>query len=231
MPEMSSKNKAVLFALIGTILIATNIFCYEREFQKEMKLWDYTADEQLLYHPGYAGEGYAPDALIREMVRDRTVLLPRGVRPYKEYWSYGRMHEEGNPFAQEYFSENNYVKYFSEYAGEIVVDQSLPDMYELEEKPLTEEILGDFTDIGRGHELLRYAFLGDHTDEETSNQFFYTYYYTSDAYYQRSEAINIRICPDGIEKAERLVALWDKDENLYLMSEDHYKEALYDRYR
>ncbi|MCR5747804.1 MAG: hypothetical protein K6G03_08855 [Lachnospiraceae bacterium] len=226
MPEISSKNKIRLFVAAGILLIAANLFCYAKEFQRELKLRNYSFSEQLLYHPEFAKEGYAPDALVREIIRGKTVKVPRDVRPYKEYWSYGRMHDEGNPFAQEYFSENNYNKYMSEYAGKLVVDTSLPDLYELEEEPVIERISDDFINIGRGHELLRYAFIGDHTDEETTNQFFYSYYYTTDAYYQDEEMINIRICPEGLAKADTVIALWDKSENLYLMSEDYYRETI-----
>ena len=64
MPEISSKSKIGFYSLIGIILIAANILCYSREFQREIKLRDYTAAEQLLYHPDFTEEGYAPDALI-----------------------------------------------------------------------------------------------------------------------------------------------------------------------
>ncbi len=226
MPEISPKIKIGLFSLTGVILIISNILCYNREFQREIKLRDYTAADQLLYHPDFAGEGYAPDALVREIVRGKTVLVPRAVRPYSEYSSYGHMHEEGNPFSMNYFSENNYTKYFSEYAGEISVDESLPDLYELEIKPLPDSISGQFTDLGRGHEMMRYAFLGDHTDEETTNQFFYTYYYTVDDYYQRSNALHIFVSTDALTEDDTLAAVWDTDENLFLMSKEYYDKYL-----
>ena len=226
MPEISSKIKIGLFSLTGIVLIASNILCYNREFQKEIKLRDYTAAEQLLYHPDFAEEGYAPDALIREIVRGKTVLVPRDVKPYSAYGSYGRMHEDDNPFSQNYFSENNYTKYFSEYAAEISVDKSLPDLYELEIKPLPDSVLERFTYLGRGHEMMRYAFLGDHTDEETTNQFFYSYYYTVDDYYQRPDALNVFVCTDAIAEDDTVVVLWDTNENLFLMSKAFYDKQL-----
>ncbi len=226
MPEISSKSKIGFYSLIGIILIAANILCYSREFQREIKLRDYTAAEQLLYHPDFTEEGYAPDALIREIVRGKTVLVPRDVKQYSEYGSYGDMHDEGNPFSISYFSENNYTKYFSEYADEISVDRSLPDLYELEIKPLPDSVSGQFTDLGRGHEMMRYAFLGDHTDEEVTNQFFYTYYYTTDDYYQRPDALNIYVCTDRIAEDPVLAAVWDTNENLFLMSRAFYDEQL-----
>jgi hypothetical protein len=222
MQGISLRNKTILFTVTGAILIAANLLSYGREFGRDLKTVDYSAAEQLLYHPSYAQEGFAPDALIREIVRGRTVMVPREVKPYSEYWSYTHMHDEGNPFSVDYFSENNYTKYMREYADEVVVDTSLPDLYELWMKPLNDDVKMKFTDLGRGHELMRYAFLGDHTDEEVTNQFFYSYFYTTDLYYQRDETINIRICTEGLDKADTMVALWDVNENLYLMSKGFY---------
>lgn len=222
----SLRNRTTVYIVIGVILIAANVFTYGREFGRDLKIVDHTASEQLLYHPSYAGEGYAPDAIVREIVRDRKVLVPRGVKPYSEYWSYTHMHDEGNPFSVDYFSENNYNKYLSEYAGEVAVDTALPDLYELWTKPLDEGVKADFTDLGRGHELMRYAFMGDHTDEETTNQFFYSYFYTSDSYYQRDDALNINICTEGLDEDDTLVALWDTNENLYLMGRSYYDRAI-----
>jgi hypothetical protein len=226
MQGISLRNKTFIFTIAGVVLIAANVFCYGREFGRDLKTVDYSAAEQLLYHPSYAQEGFAPDAMIREIVRGRTVMVPRKVKPYSEYWSYTHMHDEWNPFSIDYFSENNYTKYMSEYAGEVVVDTTLPDLYELWLRPMDDDVKAKFTDLGRGHELMRYAFMGDHTDEETTNQFFYSYFYTSDSYYQRDDALNISICTEGLNEDDTLVALWDTSENLYLMSRSFYDREM-----
>ena len=105
----SLKNRTTIYIIIGVILIAANVFTYGREFGRDLKIVDHTASEQLLYHPSYAGEGYAPDAMVREIVRDRKVLVPRGVKPYSEYWSYTHMHDEWNPFSVDYFSPSSHT--------------------------------------------------------------------------------------------------------------------------
>ena len=224
------KNKAYLFTAVCCVLAAVNIYDYKAHFGTFMSLVDYDIADQLLYNPAYAKEGYSADALVREIVRGRTVAVPRGLRPYSEYYSYSHMHDEGNPFSGEYFWENNYTKYFSEYAGNLLVDESLPDLYELQEKPLDEAQKADFILLGDGNDMMRYAFLGDHTDEEVSNQFYYTYFYTMVSWHPEGEALKIRICTEEIADDDRLVALWDTGENLYLMSRSYYEENIAGEY-
>lgn len=215
------------------MLTALNIYGYQAHFEDHLKLRDYTASEQLLYHPSFADEGYGPDPLIREMVRGRKVAVPRELRPYKEYASYGRMHEPGNDFSREYFWENNYIKYLTEYAAEVEVDTSLPDLYALTLKPLDSDITGDFIRLGAANELLRYTHVADHTDEEISNQFFYTFIYTEDTYYPWSPAeenMQVNICTKESDDGDELVALWDTGDNLYLMSRQYYVNHISGRY-
>ncbi len=225
-----SENKIRIFIAGAVILAGVNIYCYRAHFEEHLKLRDYSASEQLLYNPSFAEEGYAPDALIREVVRGRRVIVPRELRPYNEYPSYGHMHEEGNPFSSEYFWENNYTKYFTEYASEVIVDTSLPDLYELDESPLPQEIRDEFVLLGPGNDMMRYVFLADHTDEEVANQFYYTWYYTVESYHPVEEELQIRICPQSVQDDDELVALWDKGENLFLMGKTYYEEKISGKY-
>ena len=225
------KHKITIYIICCFLLAGWNIYAYEAHFEEHLKLRDYKASEQLLYNPVYLEEGYAADALIRETVRGREVVVPRELVPYKEYPSYGHMHDTGNPFSHEYFWENNYTKYFSEYASKITVDTALPDLYEINEKPLSDEVKDDFILLGPGNDMMRYAHMGDHTDEETSNQFFYTYFYTFDPYHPIDEQLRIRICTDGLEYDETLVALWDTGENLYLMGKSYYDKNVAGEYK
>ncbi len=230
---LSQKNKVMIFAAAGLVLSLLNIYGYHAHFEEHLKLRDYTASEQLLYNPSFAEEGYAPDPLIREFVRNRKVSVPRDIRPYKEYYSYGHMHEEGNDFAREYFWENNYIKYLKEYSASVTVDNNLPDLYRLQEQPLPEEIKNDFIKLGAGNELLRYAHVADHTDEEVTNQFFYTFIYTVDTYYPWSteeENMQIRVCTKEFDDEDALVALWDTGDNLYIMSDEYYVNHISERY-
>ncbi|MCR5773527.1 MAG: hypothetical protein K6G42_00450 [Lachnospiraceae bacterium] len=222
--ELSKNRKAALYCVAVLLLAASNLYCYKAHFEEHLKLRDYTVSDQLLYNPSFIKEGYASDALIRAIVWNKKVAVPRGLTPYEKYPSYGHMHDEGNPFSCEYFWENNYIKYLSEYASEIEVDTALPDLYELAYEPLPDEVRGDFELLGPGNDMMRYAHMGDHTDEETSNQFYYTYFYTVNPYHPGAEELQIRICTDRLSEDGQLVALWDTGENLYLMSRAYYDE-------
>ncbi len=213
------KNRTVVIIIVCVVLIAFNIFIYFREFEWHIVLRDYGASEQLLYNPEYAKEGYMPDCLIRDIVRYKTVLVPREERPYSEYPYYGHRYKEGNLFSFEYYTENNYLRYFREYAKNVVVDDTLPDVYEIERGNGTRE---GFVNLGRGNDMLRYSFLANHHVEEVNDQFYYTFMYTVDSYYQHDNMLNINIATEGLWEADTVVALWDDGENLYLMSKDHY---------
>ncbi len=224
--DLLKRNKICIFVILTILLSILNIYCYKTHFEEHVKLRDYSASEQLLYKPSFVEEEYEPDALIRETVRRKKVLVPRELIPYCEYYSYTHMHDEGNPFSQNYFWENNYTKYFMEYSEGVTVDTSLPDLYELEEKPLSPQIKADFTYLGPGNDMMRYVHMADHTDEETSNQFFYTYFYTVDSPHPKDEALRINICTENIEEDDVLVALWDTGENLYLMGRTYYDRVI-----
>ena len=229
--DILQKNRVRIFVIASLLLSLLNIYCYRTHFEEHLKLRDYTSSEQLLYNPSFEAEQYCPDALIREVVRGKKVLVPRGLRPFKDYPTYGHLHDEGNPFSHEYYWENNYTKYFTEYASVVAVDRALPDLYELKDSPLPEEKLKDFTFLGPGNDMMRYIFMADHTDEEISNQFYYTWFYTVDPYHKTDEALSVNICTDGITEDDVLVALWDMGENLYLMSSKYYYDNLADSYQ
>lgn len=229
--DFLSKNRIRLFVALTLLLALFNVYCYRRHFEEHIKLRTYSASQQLLYNPAFQEEQYGADSLIREAVRGKLVAVPRKLRPYKEYDSYGKMHEEGNPFSARYFWENNYTKYFMEYASAVTVDTALPDLYELKEKPLSDTVRADFTLLGPGNDMMRYVHMADHTDEETSTQFFYTWYYTVEPYHPAEEALMIRICTEGLEEDDELVALWDESENLYLMSRTYYDSRIADGYK
>ncbi len=225
------RNKTLIYTAGCILLAILNIYAYYAHFEDHLKLREYSASEQLLYNPAFLEEGYAADALIRETVRGREVIVPRELKPYRLYPSYGHMHETGNPFSMDYFWDNNYIKYFSEYASRITVDTSLPDLYELEQDPLPEDTVSDFVLLGPGNDMMRYAHMGDHTEEETSNQFFYTYFYTFEPIHPDGEELQIRMCTEGMDEDKSLVALWDTRENLYLMSRSYYNDKVAGGYK
>ena len=221
MQRTSSKSKIITIVIICAVLVALNMAVYFREFTRHITLRGYLPGWQLLYEPDYAIEGIAQDTLIRDIIRDRTVLVPREERPYSEYPYYGHRYKEGNLFSFEYYTENNYLRYFREYAGAVIVDEILPDVYDISRRGGTRE---GFTNLGQGYDMLRYSFLANHHVEEVNDCFYYTFQYTVDPYYQHEDMLNINVAAEGLDEADTLVALWDDGENLYLMSESYYRE-------
>lgn len=219
--------------LLGAGLICLNILVYFRDFEKDLPLRSYPVSEQLLYGSSFAEEGYAPDALIREIIRDREVVLPASPTPYEDYPSYGHLYADDDSyrFPADYFMANNYIYYFMEFSGSTSVDTDLPDRKRLKKEPLPEEVKAGFMPLGRGHDLLRYSFLGNYRDEVCNSQFYYTYWYNQSGYYDEEDRININIAPDGITDEGRLVALWDQKDNLYLMSEGYYDRNIKELYK
>lgn len=214
----------------GVLLIAFNAVYYLHGFQSSVPLYDYTADNQTLYDSSFFDKETDQDAFIRMLVREKKVIYAREIRPYSEYPSYGHEHEENNPFSMEYCTENDYARYFEEYARETAVDTSLPSGDDVREAAGRHS--DDFTYFGKGNDLLRYSFMVNKDREEVNNYFHYSWVYYSMAGDQKymlfltDDCLKINICLKNIADSDTLVALWDGAENLYLMPEKYYEQNI-----
>ena len=183
----------------------------------------YRYSGQAMYHESFYEDGRYPDLFLRALVRDKKVILPRELKTYDMYPSFGRDEEDGNPFDKRYLTENDYIRYFESYAGETQTDTSLPQMGEgAEDYGLRE----DFTSLGIANDMLRYSFSLNHEEVQQARGFWYYWYYHhfADKEPDRPESYpEIYVCTEGLSEADTLVAIWDENENLYLMSEDKYK--------
>ncbi|MCR4908562.1 MAG: hypothetical protein K5985_06990 [Lachnospiraceae bacterium] len=180
----------------------------------------YRYDTPAFYNEAFFDEGRYPDLFLRLAIREKEVMLPRESRTYASYPSFGRDEEDGNPFDARYFKENNYVRYFEEYASSVTVDKNLPFGEEVE--AALKPALGRFSDFGIANDMLRYSFPLNQEKIQQATAFWYYWYYHSFAEENPGEPGSfpkIRIALEGLTEAERLVALWDENENLYLMAE------------
>ncbi len=162
-----------------------------------------------------------PDNFIRLLIRDKRILLPEEVKLYSEYSSYGRDTEEGNPFAESYFVDNNYTRYFKAFSKASTFD---PALKTIDGIAVTDRER-DFVSLGISNDFLRYSFLLNEENIQQASYFWYSWYYYSLAE-EEQKYPEVWVNLKGIAASEALVAVWDKDENLYLMSEEYYREEV-----
>lgn len=226
-----SDIKNIIFAVIAVLLIAGNAVYYLRDFSKTVPLYHYGFNNQTMYNKSFFNQGIDQDAFIRMLIRNKKVIYARQIRPYNEYPSYGHEHEKGNPFSSEYYIENNYARYFDEYAASTEVDTSLPAMEDVKELMASKKT--DFVYFNKCNDMLRYSFMVNKDLQEVNSYFRYSYIYYTVAggdgyglYYHTDDFLNMYICLDGIADADELIAVWDNTENIYLMPEKYYAENI-----
>ncbi len=216
---MKMKRTAVLMTAVLSILCIVNLIYSIRHLPDEQKFMRFNT--QAMYHQSFYGDGRYPDLYLRALVRDKKVILPRELKTYDEYSTYGRDEEDGNPFDKNYLIENDYIRYFGEFAKETETDTSLPSMDQLSAGDLN----GDFVSLGIANDMLRYSFPLNHEEVQQARGFWYFWYYHhfADKEPDRPESYpEVFIDPEGLNEADTLIVLWDENENLYLMDKERY---------
>ena len=191
----------------------------------------YKYHTQAMYHEDFAESGIYPDLFLRLEVGNKTVRIPHDERPYCSYSTYGRDEEDGNPFDRNYLIDNDYVRYFKEYAGKVDIDGTLPDKEAVARRMAPH--MEKFTDLGIANDMLRYTFLLNKEEEQQASAFWYSWYYHSFAERESKEVHkdgtpryvfpHVYVNLDSLADGEELVALWDDTENLYLMNSGFYE--------
>ena len=230
----------MIVAIIAALAVINLIYSVNH-VADDQKFYRYSS--QAMYHEDFYEDGRYPDLFLRALIRDKKVILPRELKTYDMYSTYGRDEEDGNPFDKNYLIENDYIRYFETYARETETDTSLYQMDEAEEVFAGKErsssysrksditgdktplITEDFTSLGIANDLLRYSFPLNHEEVQQARGFWYYWYYHhfADKEPDRPESYpEIIVCMDGLSEADSLVAVWDENENLYLMSKERY---------
>lgn len=225
MQVCDNKNKItyeILFALLAVAAIVFCIYTNSRGLDDELVMDGF--ENQHIYQERFRNEEMLPDAYLRELVRYKKVYVPYEVKTYEAY-SDKAEEDRDSEFSQTYYKENNLSRYFFEYAGECEVDDKLLKFEEVtqlkEEKP---ELFEDnFEKIGLINDMLRYDFLTNQEATRESSYFWYSWYYKSFAEHKGWYAYLYADIED-VEGADELVAIWDKRENLYLMSKEKLQE-------
>ncbi len=226
MLETLKKNKyAAAGLIIVFLLLILNLFFIYSHLDKSVELLHY--DSQSMYHESFIKDGRYPDLLLRLLVRGKKVKVASEVKTYDEYGTYGRDEEDGNPFDRNYLIENDYTRWFRQYAKEVEIDGSL----------LRGEQVGDvlgprqesFLHLGIANDMLRYSFPLNEEHVQQASAFWYSWYYQS---YAERKAVakkpkdffpDIYVRIEDFPEADTYVAVWGANQDLYLMGEETYE--------
>lgn len=216
--------RSMAFAGVAAVFLCLNLFYNYRNLDAVNPMTQ--VKSQTLYQSENLENEVYPDSFLRLLIHDKTILLPTQVQLYSDYNSYGMEELEGNYFSNHYLIDNNYLRYFMVFSKGTEIDETLPENMDLNMDAHKQ----DFNTLGIGNDLLRYSFLLNDEGIQEATYFWYSWYYYSFAeeeeYYP-----GVYVNEEGLIDAEKLVALWDKEENLYLMSEDYYQEVIADEYQ
>lgn len=210
------KIKYRMYAVLAAMLIFIPLNIYA-DMQKSEDLFFYHPYNQSLYQDEFREYGLYPDAYVRELIRDKKVVIPHDVKLYREYIGEKSEEDRAEKFSNKYYRENNYVRYFKEYAHEYEIAKTDPGNDGIKQYAAD---TGEFDDFGAANDMLRYSFLINTETEKEMSYFWYSWFYysfstakgyTTDVFIQR-----------GLEDADVCYAVWDGRENLYLMDLEHY---------
>ena len=213
---ISRRCRLVLLILVFCIFLPINLYA---DFQKSDDLFFYNTYNQSLYQSDFSAEGLYPDAYIREFVRNKKVILPRDVKKYHEYIGDISEDDRAERFKQLYYIENNYVRYFKEYAKDYEIKGDDLELTTISKYPPE---ITDFEDYGQVNDMLRYSFLLNKETEKEMSYFWYSWFYYS--FFNMKEYDSRAYIQKGLEEKDIVIAVWDRKENLYLMDIDYYDD-------
>lgn len=226
MVDIRSKTKYIFSACL-VILTVINLFTLKNRLYKDVTPGH--AVSQTMYQDIFAEERSYPDLFLRNIVKDKEVRVAAEIKTYKDYDSYGRDEEEGNPFDKQYLIENDYTRWFGLYAGKVTVDTNLPAGEEVKE--LFAAHKDEFTDIGEANDMLRYSFALNREEVQQASAFWYSWYYNafSEKMKKKDRDLlpNIYVNLNDLKNnnADSFVAVWTDTQDMYFMSRETY-EAL-----
>lgn len=231
--RLDAKKRCIAVMTVVILGIVLNCFYNVRNLGKLLPMSMTT--NQMIYQKLNEEEKSLPDAYIRDLIKDKTIVVRNDIKTYDQYDDEEDEDLRGNNFKRKYFVDNNYVRYFNEYAVGTEIDESLPGYYLLTAF-LTEykdEHADEITELGYANDLLRYSFLLNREGIQESAYFWYAWYYYTFAE-EKSRFARIRLIDkEGCESSEKLVAIWDYKDRLFLMPDSYYKNELkpaYDTY-
>ncbi|MBR6329720.1 MAG: hypothetical protein IKR68_08770 [Lachnospiraceae bacterium] len=210
--------RLVWIVIYGLCFIAMNLYFNFFHLKKQFPLRQVT--DQHIYQKEDMELKERPDALLRELIRHKKVCVPYEVREYISYNPIEDEDERGSGFEAAYYTENNYTRYFKEYSGSCSYDGDLPKVSEVAAVMAGSDTSG-FSDLGIANDMLRYTFLLNREHSKETKYFWYSWYYYSFAE-EENRFPRIYVNLESCDSSPELVAIWDENENLYLMGREDY---------
>ncbi len=217
----SQKRPSALKYLIGLFalgVIGVNLLYNLRSLPGIYPL--YHPHTQARYVEKFMENGEYADTLLQLLVKNKEIQVHDLGDPYEHpVYTY---YEEGDPQVKyavahdpKYYYGRDYVRFFEEFAGSVSVDETLAAKESFDFSVFQNE--NSMTRIGYSNDMARYTFLINQDEIEQSSYFWYDYVY-------REEASTMYIyLENGISADDTaLVALWDTENNLYIMSREYY---------
>ncbi len=231
MSKLSSNVNRMVIILITAFGIFLNFYCLKDEYGNKVRIYKPNADNQTMYMPEFTEEGLYPDALLRALVKNKEVEVWSDFIPYTEYPSHGHDHSDDPKipvfFSYAYYYDNNYGLFFNKYAKKKVVNSKLPSPDTVEES-LIKDHRDKFVCMGYTTDLLRNTYMVNEDREYVNTYFHYAHTYYGIDEERIANNYRLYLADEEIEKADRLVAIWDAKENLYLMSREFYENNIAD---
>ena len=184
----------------------------------------YRAYSQSRYQSDFVEQESYVDTLLQLLVKDKTVLVHDAGDAYEHpIYTY---YEENDPqmkFAvahdPKYYYGRDYYRFLEEFSGDVLINEALANKEEFDFSVFKNS--GEMTRIGYSNDMARYVFLINPDEIEQSSYFWYDYVYREEA-----ETMYVYLENEISANDKTLVALWDAENNLYIMSSEFYDKEV-----
>ncbi len=220
----SSKASALKYLPIGltAVVIGINLLYNFRSLPNIYPL--YHQSTQARYIPTFMERGEYADSLLQLLVKDKEVQVHDTGDAYEHpVYTY---YEEGDPQVKyavahdpKYYYGRDYVRFFEAFAGSVSVDETLVSKESFDFSAF--QNAEHMTQIGYSNDMARYMFLLNQDEIEQASYFWYDYVYREEA-----QTMYIYLQNDISPESTSLVALWDAENHLYIMSREYYDEEV-----
>lgn len=220
-PSKPSAVNCLLIAL-AVVVLGINLLYNFRSLSSIYPL--YYQNTQARYMAEFMERGEYADSLLQLLVKGKGVEVHDLGDAYEHpVYTY---YEEGDPQVKyavahdpKYYYGRDYVRFFEAFAGSVSVDETLAAKEDFDFSVF--QNAEHMTKIGYSNDMARYTFLLNQDEIEQASYFWYDYVYREEA-----QTMYIYLQNDLSPECTSLVALWDAENDLYIMSREYYDEEV-----